>query len=88
MNKTWNEFLAYCLQRNVTETDLLIFVVLGLVGLSLVVRAWVWAFRSFKSFKREENSTDFLVFAIPTIVTAFVGPLLVMGLVNVAYFFI
>ena len=73
---TWNDFLAYCLAHNVTEMDFWIFVVLAVLGVAIIVFAWrSWAV-----------IPSALICAI--VLTGFIGPLLLMGLVHLIQFFV
>ena len=80
---TWNNFLAYCLAHNVTEMDFWIFVALAVLGVILIVWSWVaWA-----RIRKDKNipAAGSLVCAIS--LTAFISPLLLMGLVHLIQFF-
>lgn len=88
MKKTWNDFLAYCLERNVTERDFWIFVILGIIGLIIIVWSWIRAVKVAKKYKEIEGSYDFGFFIVPIMLTGFNGILIVMGLVNALYFFL
>lgn len=90
MEKTWEGFLDYCLQRNVTERDFWIFVVLGVIGVSLIVLSWIRAVQDVRYYRKHEEGGEAvcLRFLVPGVVTGFIGPLVTMGLVNVMYFWV
>lgn len=84
---TWNDFLAYCLERNVTERDFWIFVALGVLGVVLIVWRWsVWA--RVRKDKTLCDAVAFSAFFYAAVITAFIAPLLLMGLVHLIQFFI
>lgn len=81
---TWNDFLTYLNAHNVTAVDFWIFVALSIIGTLMIIFAWrVWV------VIRKENKlpdTGPLICAIA--LTAFIGPLLLMGLVHLIQFFV
>ena len=90
MERTWEGFLDYCLQRNVTERDFWIFVALGVIGFSLIVWSWIRAVQDVRYYRKHEEGGEAVCmrFLVPGVVTGFIGPLVAMGLVNVIYFWV
>ena len=84
MTLTWNDFLAYCLAHNVTERDFWIFVALAVLGVALI--AWSWW--SWATVRKEKNIPDTASLVCAIAITAFILPLLLMGLVHLIQFFI
>lgn len=81
---TWNDFLAYCLAHNVSETDFWIFVVLSILGTALIIFAW----RTWAVIRKEKQFPDTAALFCAIVLTGFIGPLLLMGLVHLIQFFI
>ena len=81
---TWNDFLAYCLAHNVTETDFWIFVALAVLGVALIVFSWA----SWARIRKEKNIPAHLSLVYAISLTAFISPLLLMGLVHLIQFFV
>lgn len=90
MERTWEGFLEYCMQRNVTERDFWIFVALGVVGVALIALSWIRAVRDVRYYREhgEGREAVWMRFLVPLVVTGFIGPLVALGLVNILYFFI
>ena len=81
---TWNDFLAYCLAHNVTEMDFWIFVALAVLGVALIVWSWsVWV-----RIRKDKTIPDAGAFICAAALTAFISPLLLMGLVHLVQFFV
>lgn len=81
---TWNDFLAYCLAHNVTETDFWIFVALAVLGVAII--AWSW--RCWATVRKDKRIPDTASLVCAIAITAFISPLLLMGLVHLIQFFI
>jgi hypothetical protein len=81
---TWNDFFAYCLAHNVTVLDFWIFVALSVLGVALIVFSWV----SWARIRKDKNMPDTASLLCAVALTAFIGPLLLMGLVHLIQFFI
>lgn len=81
---TWNDFLAYLSAHNVTEMDFWIFIALSIIGIAIIIFAWhTWAVIH---KGKELPDTAALICAI--VLTGFIAPLLLMGLVHLVQFFI
>jgi hypothetical protein len=81
---TWNDFLAYCLAHNVTEMDFWIFVALAVLGVAIIIWSWmVWA-----RIRKDKDTPDTLAFVCAASLTAFILPLLLLGLVHLILFFV
>lgn len=81
---TWNDFLAYCLAHNVTETDFWIFVALSILGIALIIWSWV----SWARIRKDKKISDIPSLLCAVMLTGFIAPLLLMGLVHLIQFFI
>jgi hypothetical protein len=81
---TWNDFLAYCLAHNVTETDFWIFVALSILGIALIIWSWV----SWARIRKKEKIRAEAILLYTIMLTASISPLLLMGLVHLIQFFI
>jgi hypothetical protein len=81
---TWNDFLIYLNAHNVTEMDFWIFVVLSILGVAIIVFAW----HSWAVIHKEKVLPDASALICAIVLTGFIGPLLLMGLVHLIQFFI
>ena len=81
---TWNDFLIYLNAHNVTEMDFWVFVVLSILGIAIIVFAW----RSWVDIHKEKVLPDALPLICAIVITGFISPLLLMGLVHLIQFFI
>ena len=81
---TWNDFLIYLNAHNVTEMDFWIFVVLSILGVAIIVFAW----HSWAVIRKEKVLPDAPALICAIVLTGFIGPLLLMGLVHLIQFFI
>ena len=81
---TWNDFLAYCLAHNVTEMDFWIFVALAVLGVAIIVFAW----HSWAVIRKGKELPDAPALIRAIVLTGFISPLLLMGLVHLIQFFI
>lgn len=81
---TWNDFLTYCLAHNVTEMDFWIFVALAVLGVVIIVFAW----HSWAVIHKEKELPDAPALICAIVLTGFISPLLLMGLVHLIQFFV
>lgn len=81
---TWNDFLVYLSAHNVTEVDFWIFVALSIIGIVIIIFAW----RTWAVIHKEKELPDTAALLCAIALTAFIGPLLLMGLVHLIQFFV